>query len=539
MDDQNLFIPSVAPGPSNRQPLSRQIKILIFSVVGILVLAGLSFTGYYFWQKNGQPAISANPTPWQSLPVESSGASPNGSAIVLSNASPFGIHDPTVPEVDRIADVATIGAKWVRYAALNGMVWDVIETKKGQYNWSRNDSVYLDTYKSGIKMLITTGTGNTAYGSKTENNHAIEGYFPPDSNAYKTFLKKAVERYDGDGVDDAPGSPIVAVWQIENELDLSWKDTPAKYAELLKESYLVIKEANPNAQVAIAGVAFPNAVVSENGIYRKILKELDKIKNSSPARYFDIFDFHWYPFGANYLFSEIPEDSGSGVNFKEYKFKEYADSIKNILAQHGYANIPIYITEFGQYDGLPTGLPGAPKREFCGEKTQALDLFKGYIYALAHGVSKIFQVTLTEWHNFGGQVNGDFDNVGLINNPSNDGQSHKKLSYYTYKLMAEKLEGSDWDNIQIIQETESGVYAYKFTKSGKSIWVLWNDGAAQKSAAIANIKADKVKITEAVSNYESGKEIKDYNSAFNVKTETVTDEFITVLLKDKPVIVEE
>lgn len=49
---------------------------------------------------------------------------------------------------------------------------------------------------------------------------------------------------------------------------------------------------------------------------------------------------------------------------------------------------------------------------------------------------------MVERHEFAGQPNSYFDNVGLINNPANDGKSHKKLSYFTYKLMIEKLEGS-------------------------------------------------------------------------------------------------
>ena len=56
--------------------------------------------------------------------------------------------------------------------------------------------------------------------------------------------------------------------------------------------------------------------------------------------------------------------------------------------------------------------------QFHSEKKQALDLYKIYVYSLANGVKKIFWVTLTEWHNFAGQPNDVFDNVGLINNPS-------------------------------------------------------------------------------------------------------------------------
>jgi len=48
----------------------------------------------------------------------------------------------------------------------------------------------------------------------------------------------------------------------------------------------------------------------------------------------------------------------------------------------------------------------------------------------------------------------------------------KKLSYYTYKLMVEKIECSDLDNIQTIQKSYY-TYIYKFTKQGEFVWTAW------------------------------------------------------------------
>jgi hypothetical protein len=452
--------------------------------------------------------------------------------IKTSQDSPFGIHDPIIPEVDTVADVAATGAKWIRYAGGNGIVWDSIEPEKGIYRWSRHDKLYTDTYNSGIKMFVSAIAASRVYKSE-------HGYMPKDMGNWVAFLKKVVERYDGDGVDDAPGSPVVDVWQIENELDLNWKDKPEDYAKFLKESFIAIKQVNPKAKVAIAGVADPAGFTGETTIYGKIFKELDKIKNSSGDRYFDIFDFHWYPFATNYL---VVESFITGSSKNIFYLKEYINNIKRTLAQYDYVDIPIYITEFGQYSE-PPGLWGPPeyaqKLTFHSEKKQALDLSKGYLYSRANGVQKIFWVTLTEWHNFGGQINGVFDNVGLINNPKNsDGLSHKKLAYYTYKKMTEILKGSDWDNIGTIQESD-GVYVYKFKKGSKNIWVAWNDNFASKTITISGISSNQVKITEAVPKYETGKEVTDYNTAFETETKVVNGGKITITLKDKPVFVEE
>ncbi|KKR76597.1 MAG: hypothetical protein UU20_C0022G0010 [Parcubacteria group bacterium GW2011_GWE2_40_8] len=114
----------------------------------------------------------------------------------------------------------------------------------------------------------------------------------------------------------------------------------------------------------------------------------------------------------------------------------------------------------------------------------------------------------------------------------------KKLSYYTYKKMVEILEGSDWDNIEAIQEKD-GVYVYKFTKDGKPIWVAWNDNNGEKQVVISGVNSSSVKITESVPNYGSGKEVKDYATAFKTETRQVTDNKLTITLNESPVFVEE
>lgn len=454
----------------------------------------------------------------------------------ISEDSPFGIHDPTVPNIDRIEDVAVIRAKWVRYAGKNGIVWDIIEPQKGTFDWAYYDQLYLGTFKNNIKMFVSILPANR-WDRYIDPRQPEQ--MPKDIEAYKNFLRKAVERYDGDGIDDAPGSPVISVWQISNEADLFWKGTPADYAKFLKESYKIIKEANPKALVAIAGVASPLGFAGTKKFYLPLLEELSRIRDNPQDRYFDIFDFHWYPFMFESQYNYLVEHAfGAKVGFY---LDAYINDIKQRLSGYGYDNIPIFITETAQYSGKPNPPPWADPQiggpGFRSEKNQALDLFKIYVYSLAKGVKKIFWVTLTEWHNFGGGPNGVFDNVGLINNPQNDGQSHKKLAYYTYRKMVDILEGSDWNNIQTVQEKD-GICIYKFIKNGKPIWVAWNDNPGEKEIMISGIFAKQVKITEAMPKYESGKEVKDYNAAFKTYTKVVMDGKVNINLGELPVFVE-
>lgn len=112
------------------------------------------------------------------------------------------------------------------------------------------------------------------------------------------------------------------------------------------------------------------------------------------------------------------------------------------------------------------------------------------------------------------------------------------LPYYSYKLMVEKLEGSDWDNIQTIQESND-VYIYKFTnkETGKSTWVAWNDNANLQTITLNVRDIKSVKLIEAVPKYETGKEILDYSTAFNIETKNVNNNQVSITLEDVPIFV--
>jgi hypothetical protein len=86
-------------------------------------------------------------------------------------------------------------------------------------------------------------------------------------------------------------------------------------------------------------------------------------------------------------------------------------------------------------------------------------------------VSKIFWVRLIEWNGFNVR-NGYFDNTGLINNPLNDGESHKKLAYYSYKKLAETLKGVNPKTIEVLNLGKQ-LHAYKLSKNGHPVYFIW------------------------------------------------------------------
>ena len=208
---------------------------------------------------------------------------------------------------------------------------------------------------------------------------------------------------------------------------------------------------------------------------------------------------------------------------KDYKTQRMIiDKIKKIAP-----DLDIWNTETGTVDGM----------KGITEFEQARDIVRLYVYAISYGQKKLFWTNTLEY-DWTKEDKNAFDYMGLINNPQNtDGLSHKKLSYYTYKKMVEVLEGSDWDNIEAIQEKD-GVYVYKFTKNGQPVWVAWNDNEAEKQITISGVNSSSVKITEAVPNYSSGKEVINYSTAFKTETANVEGGMATIKIKDIPVFVE-
>ncbi|MEK6876922.1 MAG: hypothetical protein AABX63_05880, partial [Nanoarchaeota archaeon] len=337
-----------------------------------------------------------------------------------------------------------LNVHWDRGAAKSGgAIWGTIE--KNIDGYANGFKTHVDTAnKNNINLLITIEPGY----SESERGEKL----PSNLIGYADFVRKLVKDYSS-----------VKYWQIHNEVNggVFWKDTPKNYAKLVQTTSDAIRKSCSDCTIVLGSsinIDVKGKAKSIIPYFEPVLKELNK----SGKKYFDVFDYHFFPL------------SGYAPKSHYQALDDGIDSVKNLLNKYGYGEAEIWITETMIFttDGMSKReiqkLP--EKYRIITEKQQALSLFKTYVSALSKGVKKIFWNKLTEgpWFDF------MFDRAGLIRHPNFSGSAEKKLSYYTYKKMTEILEGSDWDNIQIIQESD-GVYIYKFNKSGKNIWVAWND----------------------------------------------------------------
>jgi len=65
----------------------------------------------------------------------------------------------------------------------------------------------------------------------------VDKYRPQNMQDWLHYVQKVVERYDGDGKDDAPGSPRISDWEVWNEQNIAlfWPPAPNvdEYLDLL------------------------------------------------------------------------------------------------------------------------------------------------------------------------------------------------------------------------------------------------------------------------------------------------------------------
>lgn len=387
--------------------------------------------------------------------------------------SPFGFHPantysgPVDRNVDRLLPPSKlgyvynhaldIGVRWNRpefYALWNIIQKTDADIKKGVFNWKENDYVYGSVPKdigivgniAGIEMRTVRGRDPFPRTFTFKSKELEEKYI--------FFVQKLVERYDGDGIDDMPGlKNPVKYWQVDNEPDLGTQDWQG-YAHLVEITYKAIKKTCPECKVITGGLA-----QGEEGFDKFFAPVLEKLH----GRCIDVFDFHIYGLAGAWQYYSL-----------------FVDKIKTCLQKNSFKNTEIWILETGTYSGKPEMFTGSGTKTLPEqtEEWQAADLIKRYVVGLSLGIKKIFWA-FGIFEGFTGQGSHEFDHTGLVyvkkdHNDPKRYQDTKKLSYYAYKMLTEKLEGSNFLRIENLNPRE-GVYAYKFVKFGKHVYVVWTE----------------------------------------------------------------
>lgn len=314
------------------------------------------------------------------------------------------------------------GCKWV----ITFLEWKIVEpnppTPEGvhSYDWSFIDTKIDRIQAAGMKPYILF-TGNPEW--TTPEGSAYYPAGPVKNLADLLAISRAMaQRYNCDGLEDAPGSPCVDYWSFYPEPDNIkeyfaslgwgfWGNRGREYAAMLKEVAQIIHEVNPKAKVMPGGIAY-DYFDPPGPFSRDFLPDILSAFNllGGTKSFIDGVAFHYYPL----LFNSIQDKS---------------NEIRSILELHGAGDLPLHSPEVGYWSSPKWG---------SSEADQAQRLIQIFTQGLASRVTPIFWFRIFDKVEAESEADTSRDlTTGLLRV---DGTP--KPAYYAYKTAAGELAGA-------------------------------------------------------------------------------------------------
>ncbi len=368
------------------------------------------------------------------------------------------------------ATARNAGVAWT----LEEFPWDLIEPSNNNFN-----SVYDASIKQAadngfgiIGMLLTTPQW-------ARDSSCTGNYWCPPANVaeYAEFAGWMAERYDGDGLSDAPGSPRVAAWQIWNEpndvnqwplINGSEAARRLRYGQLVVAAYDAIKAADPSATVVLGGVYIFDGghgdgldfLNGTNGALRQVPAAKTK---------FDVFGIH------PYMPTIAPDAPGQ---YSTVVLEGRLLNARNWLTNDiGRATAPIWITEIGWC--TPPGSGGCPQ---VSDLDQARYLIRALVIAQQYGIQH------TNWLQLEDAFDGGhpFSGSAVVNNLSNNTYSPKP-AYLAYQTLATLLSSSvpagpgplHSHTFAFGISNTAGIYDYRYSRNTTITDVVWVPSGSQ------------------------------------------------------------
>jgi hypothetical protein len=403
-----------------------------------------------------------------------------------------------------------LGATWTRSNLQ--LVWDLVEPVPGAgFDWTASfegDAVFAAAARHGVRYLAVFHEGAPTRGLPLRDPL-------DDLAAYERFVEAAVERYDGDGVDDAPDGVVVRHWQIGNETG-AWTAsgrTAEDYVRWFEATAAAIRRADRDARVVL--------VASTDG------HRLDPLHAyaipalaARGARVGAVDVHHW---GTADLASST---------------MDAVPAYRALLDGAGMRDADIWSCEHGTYIGAPVATPGTctpacppdracspvetciprcassaacfPERPVCDVATglcvedappqdavdQARSLVYRYVVNRDLGVRRILWNNLAAWRCFEGQCGGIPDRLGLVADGWGPGETpadagRPRLAYFAYRMLAERTDdpAAAPDGRVDAGDPALHAYAYRIRATGRRALVAWADAPVDSTIPFAGAAA--------------------------------------------------
>lgn len=395
-------------------------------------------------------------------------------------------------------------ASWLRV----NLSWKSVEpvnVNPENFDWDKTDeNLSAARQDMGNINIIANVESNPDWAAVHENGTINTEHL----GAFAQFMEALVERYDGDGVNDAPGSPKVDYWEIYNEPDRSlspprWGNEGDQYAQMLQVIYPFIKGANPDAKVVMGGIAY-DWFEEDGGPFNRLF--LNDVLAAGGGSYIDIMNFHSYPsFAQNWTGLA----GSTGVVAK-------TNAIRSLMNQYGL-NVPIIITEAGFHDNNVVGAPSSPE-------IQSRYLVTLFVESMVADIDVMIWWLL---YDVGGFY--PFDN-GLVTNSASPIQ--EKLSYDVYQNLVKELLLAQYESTlsnSVTGSSDAVVHKFNDDANGRFVYATWNQVVTSNAAVMVKIPAASATVRDSVT-----------NSTYQVTdgADGVVDGFVKVAVSGRPLFVE-
>ncbi len=413
---------------------------------------------------------------------------------------------------------------------INAFRWDHIQINETTYDWSIADSIMKMFHDNGFKLQINL-ICIADWAGMTQHE------FPPDTAMFRTFIHDLIQRYNGDGINDAPGinSNVIQILNIGSEIDGQsgeighWHGTASEYAALQQILSEEVQAVEPSIIVARgasnfgeAGDDLPDYSTLEfrfNNLLPLATQSFIDTTAFQNESYYDLFGFHF-----NYYYSGIipiveflrtkMQDSGFVKQF-------YSEDTRSALV-NAYSNIPGFGLTYEFYDDVDNNnvpdiidtlqnWPSSSNEYIAAReryyRDQAILLVKKLTVGLKAGLNPIIMSTFIDWPTYSminwrhsglidaAEAGVDFSNINTT--------AAKKPAFFAYKHYINTIIGHERD----VDRLNFGehIWAFKFTKEYKNTYVIWYeniynpDKSLDTVISLSNyIIADSVLVSETI-----------------------------------------
>lgn len=220
-----------------------------------------------------------------------------------------------------LAQIKQAGFTWIRQT----IPWAQIEPEQGQFDWEKWDRIVQDAGDLKLIAVLDTAPAWAAASSSLQ---------PPTSTLQFADFARAVALRYGDRID------TYQIWDEPN-LGARWRGAvnPIEYAELLRQARDAIKQVDPTATIALAGLA-PTVETSQANMADWLF-----LRRLYEAGARDLFDM---VAGKPYGFDTAPDDHRIDPNVLNF---QHLVLLREEMVTHGDADKALWATQFGWNTG--------------------------------------------------------------------------------------------------------------------------------------------------------------------------------------------